>query len=227
MAAGSLSFPPPTRDAFTSSRAGSHRRASPARPPDHRGPRERASALLLRRPRSVSLARWSPDGQELIFMSNRGHIWGSGGLWRMPARTRGRRARDPRTRRPPGRPGPDWSRDGKRVVYSSYLGRQWHQLWLMTAEGGDPFQLTYGEFDATAPRWSPDGRRIAYITNERAEYGLSLVDVPGGRRSGWRIDRRKYLQPVGRLQLGRDRRAGRPTPARVSITGPDGRSYRS
>ena len=30
---------------------------------------------------------------------------------------------------------PDWSRDGKRVVYSSYLGRQWHQLWLMTAEG--------------------------------------------------------------------------------------------
>ena len=38
---------------------------------------------------------------------------------------------------------PDWSRDGKRVVYSSYLGRQWHQLWLMTADGGDPFQLTY------------------------------------------------------------------------------------
>ena len=52
---------------------------------------------------------------------------------------------------------PDWSRDGRRVVYSSYLGRQWHQLWLMTADGGDPLQLTYGEFDATAPRWSPDG----------------------------------------------------------------------
>ncbi len=61
---------------------------------------------------------------------------------------------------------PDWSRDGRRVVYSSYLGRQWHQLWLMTSDGGDPFQLTYGDFDATSPRWSPDGRRIAYISNE-------------------------------------------------------------
>ena len=44
---------------------------------------------------------------------------------------------------------PDWSRDGKRVVFSSYLGRQWNQLWLMTAEGGEPFALTYGDFDAT------------------------------------------------------------------------------
>ena len=50
---------------------------------------------------------------------------------------------------------PDWSRDGRRVVYSSYLGRQWNQLWLMTAEGGDPLQLTYGEFDATAPAGLP------------------------------------------------------------------------
>ena len=33
---------------------------------------------------------------------------------------------------------PDWSRDGRRVVYSSYLGRQWNQLWLMTADGGEP-----------------------------------------------------------------------------------------
>jgi Tol biopolymer transport system component len=29
---------------------------------------------------------WLPDGSDLIFISNRGHIWGSGGFWRMPAR---------------------------------------------------------------------------------------------------------------------------------------------
>ncbi len=64
---------------------------------------------------------------------------------------------------------PDWSRDGKRVVYSSYLGGQWNQLWVMTADGGDPFQLTYGEGDATAPRWSPDGSRIAYVSNAEGD----------------------------------------------------------
>src|SRR5205814_8886705 len=29
---------------------------------------------------------WSPDGRELILVSNRGHIYGTGGLWRMDAR---------------------------------------------------------------------------------------------------------------------------------------------
>ena len=32
---------------------------------------------------------WSPDGSELILVSNRGHVWGSGGFWRMPARAGG------------------------------------------------------------------------------------------------------------------------------------------
>ena len=91
---------------------------------------------------------------------------------------------------------PDWSRDGKRVVYASYLGRQWHQLWLTTPgvrmEGdsgseavygsGDAYQLTYGDFDATNPRWSPDGRTIAYISNEGGNTSLWTVSVPGGQR---------------------------------------------
>jgi len=29
---------------------------------------------------------WSPDGRELILVSNRGHIYGTGGIWRMDAR---------------------------------------------------------------------------------------------------------------------------------------------
>lgn len=167
---------------------------------------------------------WSPDGQDLIFISNRGHVWGSGGFWRMPARPNAE-PRELRFEETTWKARPDWSRDGKRVVYSSYLGRQWHQLWLMTADGGDPFQLTYGEGDATAPRWSPDGRRIAYITNDRGNTALGIVDVPGGRVERVAIDRRIYLAPVGRLQLVVTDRAGRSTPARVSITGPDGRSY--
>jgi Tol biopolymer transport system component len=123
---------------------------------------------------------WSPDGRELILVSNRGRIHGTGGLWRMETRP-GAPLRELRYEETTWKARPDWSPDGKRVVYSSYLGRQWHQLWLMTAEGGDVFPLTYGDFDATAPRWSPDGRRIAYVSNEGGGTSLSDVEVTGGR----------------------------------------------
>ena len=41
---------------------------------------------------------------------------------------------------------PDLSPDGSRLVYASYLGRNWHQLWLTPAGGGDAFPISYGEF---------------------------------------------------------------------------------
>jgi hypothetical protein len=161
---------------------------------------------------------WSPDGRELIAISNRGHIWGAGSFWRLPARTGGapREIRDEETTWK-GRP--DWSRDGKRVVYSSYLGRQWNQLWLMTAEGANPLQLTYGDWDATAPRWSPDGRHIAFISNQGGNTSLRIVDLPGGNQTEVRAERRVYLHATGRLRLTVS------SPARVSVTGPDGRSF--
>ena len=167
---------------------------------------------------------WSADGQELILISNRGHIWGSGGFWRMPARSRAslREIHDEETT---WRARPDWSRDGKRVVYSSYLGGQWNHLWVMTADGGDPFQLTYGQGDATAPRWSPDGSRIAYVSNAEGDLHIQIVTVPGGSIEALRPPVRKYLRPTGRISLTVVDGAGRSVPARVSITGGDGRSY--
>jgi TolB protein len=166
---------------------------------------------------------WSPDGKELLLVSNRRSIWGSGGLWRMEARPDAPlilvhmeettwRAR------------PDWSLDGKRVVYASYLGRQWHQLWLTTADGGDPLQLTYGEFDATDPRWAPDGRRIGYISNQGGNTALWVVEIPGGGRTRIEPRQRIWREPVGRLTINvTDAATGRPLPARLSVTLADGR----
>jgi TolB protein len=168
---------------------------------------------------------WSPDGRELILISNRGHIWGSGGFWRMPAHS-GAQARELHYEETTWKARPDWSRDGRRVVYSSYLGTQWNQLWLMTSEGGDPFQLTYGEGDATAPRWSPDGTHIVYVSNATGQPALQVVAVPGGAVESVRPLVRRYLAPIGRLRLTlREKASGRLTPARVSVTGSDGRSY--
>jgi WD40 repeat protein len=168
---------------------------------------------------------WSPDGNDLIFVSNRGHIWGSGGFWRMEAR-RGAEPRELRYEETTWKARPDWSRDGKRVVYSSYLGSQWHQLWLMTSEGGDPLQLTYRGGDATAARWSPDGRRIAYISNEDGNTSLRIVQLPGGGVERVEAVQRIYREPVGRLSLSIvDRVSGRAVPARVSVQASDGRSF--
>jgi TolB protein len=167
---------------------------------------------------------WSPDGAELIVISNRDHIPGSGGLWRMAAAP-GAPMRALHFEETTWKARPDWARDGRRVVFASYHGRQWHQLWLTTAEGGDPFALTYGEFDTVAPRWSPDGRRIAYVSNEGGNTSLWVVDVPGGRRTRTEPGRRTYLRPVGRLNLTVTGRGGVPVPARLSVTGADGRGF--
>ena len=167
---------------------------------------------------------WSPDGRELIVVSNRGHVWGSGGFWRVEARPGGS-AREIRDEETTWKGRPDWSRDGRRVVYSSYMGTQWHQLWLMPPDGANPLQLTYGSFDATGARWSFDGRQIAYISNEGGNTSLWVLAVQGGGRTEVRAQRRTYLSKVGRVTLRVTDRVGSRVPARVSITGPDGRSW--
>ena len=167
---------------------------------------------------------WSPDGREIILVSNRGHIHGTGGFWRMDARS-GATPRELRYEETTWKARPDWSPDGTRVVYSSYLGRQWNQLWLMTSEGGDPFPLTYGEFDATAPRWSRDGSHIAFVSNERGNTSLWVIDVPGGGKHEIVAGERRYRDPVGTLRLDVVDRAGRPLSARISVSSAEGRGY--
>jgi Tol biopolymer transport system component len=167
---------------------------------------------------------WSPDGKEIILVSNRGHIHGTGGFWRMEARP-GAPLRELRYEETTWKARPDWSPDGTRVIYSSYLGRQWNQLWLMTSEGGDPFPLTYGEFDATAPRWSRDGSRIAFVSNESGNTSLWVMEIPGAYKRRVTALERRYRDPVGSLRVTVVDRAGHALPARVSVTTAEGRGY--
>jgi hypothetical protein len=170
---------------------------------------------------------WSPDGKEVLFVSNRDIRYGTGSLWRMPVQG----AKEPvlvRAEETTWRARPDWSRDGKRIVYASYLGRQWHQLWLATAAGdagGDPFPLTYGDYDATGARWSPDGTRIAYVANESGDTGIRIVDVPGGAVERMVTEERRWLHPRGTLEISVVDERGRAVPARVAVLTEDERSY--
>lgn len=167
---------------------------------------------------------WSPDGAELIFVSNRGHIYGTGGLWRMKAAA-GAEAREIHYEETAWKARPDFSPDGKRIVYASYLGRQWHQLWVMPSAGGDPFPLSYGDFDNINPRWSPDGSRIAFISNRAGNTSLWVQEVVGGEQRQVTVNEKQYLKPMGHLTLAVLDASGHPTAARVSVTGEDGRAY--
>jgi len=167
---------------------------------------------------------WSPDGKELILISNRGDVWGSGDLWRMEARP-GAAMRMVRKEETNWKARPDWARDGKRVVYSSYLGRQRNQLWLTTAEGGDPLELTCCECDHTRPRWSPDGRRIAFVSNEAGNVSLRVVTIPGGAVETIAPASRRRLRPTGTLRITVTDGSGAPLSSRLSVTGEDGRGW--
>jgi TolB protein len=166
---------------------------------------------------------WTRDGKSVLFVSNRGRIHGTGGFWRMPAQP-GAAAVELRYEETNWGARPDYSPDGQRIVYSSYLGRGGLQLWLMPAAGGEPFPLTYGDWDETCARWSPDGRQIAYISNRDGGLQLRILAIPGGASQSLVTAQREYLRPHGRVHLAVQEQ-GQATPARVSLTAADGRSY--
>jgi len=167
---------------------------------------------------------WSRDGSEILFVSNRGHLYGTGGFWRMKAEP-GAEAREIHYEETTWKARPDFSPDGKRIVYASYLGQAWHQLWVIPASGGDPFPLSYGDFDNINPRWSPDGRTIAFISNRGGNTSLWLQRVAGGLQTQLAAATRHYFNPMGTIKLTVQDEGGHSTAARVFITGSDGRAY--
>ncbi|HEX2598393.1 MAG TPA: CehA/McbA family metallohydrolase, partial [Terriglobales bacterium] len=167
---------------------------------------------------------WSPDGSEIVFVSNRGHIYGSGGFWRMKSEP-GAEAHEIHYEETTWKARPDFSPDGTRLVYSSYMGQAWNQLWLMPSQGGDPFPISYGDFDNINPRWSPDGKNIAFISNRNGNTSLWVERIPGGAQTAVVSKQKTYLKPQGRIAINVIDSAGHPTPARVFVTADDGRAY--
>jgi len=78
------------------------------------------------------------------------------------------------------------SPDGRRVAFTvsrHSLGENVEpraQIWVMGAAGSDAFQLTRGEKSAASPRWSPDGRWIAFLRENSGRANIWRIRANGG-----------------------------------------------
>jgi len=167
---------------------------------------------------------WTADGQRLLFVSNREVAYGTGDIWSVSINAP-EDLKKVFSEETEWRAQPQVAPDGRRVLFSSYHGRQWQQLWLTTIQGASPFPLTFGEFDRTQARFSPDGNHVGYISNEEGNTSLWVQEVVGGARIRINARQRHYLKEVGQLKLSVRDEHGKRVPARVSVLAADGRAY--
>ena len=81
---------------------------------------------------------------------------------------------------------PQISPDGKRIVYVRQFAdvmndKRQSNLWIVTVDGGDNRALTSGNSSDNSPRWSPDGTRIAYISDRDGKPQLYVRWMDSGQ----------------------------------------------
>jgi eukaryotic-like serine/threonine-protein kinase len=105
---------------------------------------------------------WSPDGHALAFSSLRTGVWQ---IYRMD--TDSGRAAEQLTTGPGDKILPDWSRDGRYIVFIQIGSTTAEDIWAMPLQGDRrPFPVIQTPANETNPALSPDGRWLAYETSE-------------------------------------------------------------
>src|SRR5207245_9031885 len=79
---------------------------------------------------------------------------------------------------------PEISPDGKKIVYvrrftDAATDKRYSNLWIINTDGSDHRPLTTGNRSDTSPRWSPDGTRLAYLsdTDGKSQIYIRMMDT--------------------------------------------------
>jgi TolB protein len=77
-----------------------------------------------------------------------------------------------------GKTGPDWSPDGKRIIFSSNRNGEF-ELYTMDVHGSHVVQLTHKGSYNTSPSWSPDGKLIAFESDRQGSASIYTMWADG------------------------------------------------
>jgi Tol biopolymer transport system component len=90
----------------------------------------------------------------------------------------------------------DWSRDGRFLVFTKGSGAvPDSDLWVLPVLGNrEPFPFLESEFHLTQPQIAPDGRWLAYVSNESGSYEVYVRSFPRGDGQ-WQISNGGGVSP--------------------------------
>ncbi len=75
--------------------------------------------------------------------------------------------------------GAQFSPDGKRIVASVDIDGQSDLVLLDPETGAETLRLTDSEWDEVSPSWSPDGRRVAFVSSRTGRPQIHVINADG------------------------------------------------
>lgn len=80
---------------------------------------------------------------------------------------------------------PRMSPDGTLIVYMFGEKEKWdsranNNLWIISTDGTNRFQLTNSDKNDWNPLWSPDGSKIAFLSNRSEKLQVHVISISGG-----------------------------------------------
>ena len=143
---------------------------------------------------------WSPDGKRIAFVSYRETEFPNYDIYVID--TNGDNQRRLTKNRQIDK-SPSWSPDGKRIAFVS--DRDWlldkdgwrtNEIYVMDADGRNQQRLTENGVYDWEPSWSPDGKRIAFVSERNGNLDLYVMDDDGGNPQNLTNNRHAAYSPA-------------------------------